>query len=79
MAFQAQTDRLHYARHNGDITGIPMRKHVTLVCELKLIGSVLICVAQLVGRHSAEAKITDMIPGQGTWLGCVFSPWMRCM
>ena len=34
----------------------------------------LTSVAQVVGRHPAEWKVTGLIPGQGTCPGCGFDP-----
>ena len=36
----------------------------------------LTSVAQLVGHHPAKGKFTGSIPGQGTWLGCGFCPFL---
>ena len=33
-------------------------------------------VAQLVGHHLRKQKAASLIPGQGTCLGCGFSPWV---
>ena len=34
-------------------------------------------MAQTVGCHPTKRKVTGSIPGQGTCLGCGFSPWVR--
>ena len=34
-------------------------------------------VAQLAGCHSAKRKVTGLIPGQGTCLGCGFGPQLE--
>ena len=45
--------------------------NICLECHWALVG-----VAQLVGRHSANQKVTSLIPHQGTYLGCRFEPWL---
>ena len=34
-------------------------------------------VARLAGCHSAKRKVTGLIPGQGTCLGCGFGPQLE--
>ena len=34
-------------------------------------------VAQGVGHHPTNQKVTSLIPGQGTCLGCEPVPWLR--
>ena len=36
-------------------------------------------VAQLVGCCPVKQKATDLIPSQGTCLGCRFGPWLGCV
>ena len=35
--------------------------------------------AQLVERHPAKQKVASSVPGQGTFLGCGFGPWLGRM
>ena len=42
--------------------------------ELTLAG-----VAQLVGHHPANQKVTSSVTSQGTCLGCRFGPWLGRM
>ena len=35
----------------------------------------LTSMVQWIGRHSSKQKVASSIPGQGTCLGCWFSPW----
>ena len=41
-------------------------------------GISLTSVVQLVGCHPAKQKFEELIPGQGTYRGCRFSPWPGC-
>ena len=36
-------------------------------------------VVHLVGASSCKPKVVGSIPGQGTYLGCGFDPWSRCI
>ena len=45
----------------------------------KMISLALISVAQLIGHHLTKQKVAGSIPGQGTCLGCEFSPQSGCI
>ena len=36
-------------------------------------------VAQLVGHHPTNQKVTGSIPSQGTCLSCAFGAWLGCV
>ena len=61
------------------MVGFPFFKCVFVhTCErtltLRVVKWALTDVAQLVGCHPVKWKVTGLIPGQGTCLGCRFGP-----
>ena len=52
---------------------------VCLFVFLILTQGVLTAMAQLVGCRPAKQKVAGSVPGQGTCLGCGFSPQLGCI
>ena len=67
------------SKHIGSTTEI-LKHRAAPICTLRLqqkelkLHEPLTSVAQLVGHHPAKQKVSGSIAGQGTCLGCRFSP-----